>query len=237
MAKRRGKPPRIPQVGTHGMDDALHEYAVSMSPGESLELESLRRDTWVSTVSPQMLSDELQGRLFSAISHMIAPKRILELGTFTGYATACLAEGLASGGVIDTVDREDELVDMQDKHWESMGIRHQIRRHVGMAKDILDSGVLMSEDFRPFDLILIDADKENQRSYLDWACEHVRVGGWIVVDNVLWWGDVVNVASGNSKEPRAVAIHELNTYIRDHDQLDNVLLPLRDGLQLIRRTR
>ncbi|MDA0729828.1 MAG: O-methyltransferase [Bacteroidetes bacterium] len=237
MAKRRGKPPRIPQVGTHGMDDALHDYAVGMSPGESPELAALRRETWVSTVAPQMLSDELQGRLLSAISRMIAPNRILELGTFTGYATACLAEGLGVGGVIDTVDREDELIYMQDKHWESMGIRHQIRRHIGMAKDILDSGVLMGKDLRPFDLLLIDADKENQRLYLDWACQNVRVGGWIVVDNVLWWGDVVNVASGSSSEPRAVAIHELNAYIRDHDQLDNVLLPLRDGLQLIQRTK
>lgn len=233
MAKRRGNPPRFPQLGTHGLDNALHDYATAMSPGESEALAALRRATWTSTLAPQMVSDELQGRLLAMVSRMIRPERILELGTFTGYGTACLAEGLAEGGTLDTVDREDELHALQDVHWEALGIRDRIRRHTGMAFEVLASGVLQAEDDRPFDLVFIDADKENQRAYVDWAVEHVRDGGWVVVDNVLWWGDVVKVARGDSDDPRAVAIHALNEHVRAHPRLRNVLLPLRDGLQVM----
>ena len=137
MAKRRGKPPRIPQLGNHGLDDALHEYATSFSSAEPSGLAALRRATWTQTVKPQMLCDELQGRLLAALSHMIAPTRVLELGTFTGYATACWAEGLAPDGTIDTVDVNDELHSIQDKHWSELGIVNCIRRHTGKAMDIL----------------------------------------------------------------------------------------------------
>ena len=114
MAKRRGKPPRIPQLGNHGLDDALHAYATTMSNPEPAGLANLRRATWTQTVKPQMLCDELQGRLLSALSHMIAPTRVLELGTFTGYATACWAEGLSPNGTVDTIDVNDELAPIQD---------------------------------------------------------------------------------------------------------------------------
>jgi len=235
MAKRRGKPPRIPQLGTHGLDDALHEYATSWSSPEPEALEALRRATWTQTIKPQMLCDELQGRLLSMMSHMVRPERVLELGTFTGYATACWAEGLAEGGMVDTVDVNDELHAVQDMHWELLGITNRIRRHVGKALDVLESEVLFEEDARPFDVVFVDADKEHQRTYVDWAVDHVREGGWIVVDNVLWWGEVLRVMDGSSEDPYAVRIHELNEYMKGHTDLDNVVLPLRDGLHVARK--
>ena len=235
MAKRRGKPPRIPQLGNHGLDDALHEYATSWSSSEPPGLEALRRATWTQTVKPQMLCDELQGRMLSMMSHMIRPERVLELGTFTGYATACWAEGLAEGGMVDTVDVNDELHAIQDSHWELLGITNRIRRHVGKALEVLESEVLFEEDARPFDVVFVDADKEHQRTYVDWAVDHVREDGWIVVDNVLWWGEVLRVMDGSSEDPYAIRIHELNEYVKGHPDLDNVVLPLRDGLHVARK--
>jgi caffeoyl-CoA O-methyltransferase len=235
MAKRRGKPPRIPQLGNHGLDDALHEYATSWSSPEPQGLEALRRATWTQTVKPQMLCDELQGRLVAMMSHMIRPQRVLELGTFTGYATACWAEGLSEDGAVDTVDVNDELHGIQSTHWEQLGITHRIRRHVGKALEVLQSGVLFQEDSRPLDVIFVDADKEHQRTYVDWAVGHMRDGGWIVVDNVLWWGEVLRVVDGTSQDPYATRIHELNEYMKGHPELDNVVLPLRDGLHVARR--
>ena len=234
MAKRRGKPPRIPQLGNHGLDDALYAYATEVSNAESEKLARLRRATWTQTIKPQMLCDELQGRLLSALSHMIAPDRILEIGTFTGYATACWAEGLSSNGVIDTIDHNDELHSIQDEHWKALGWHSCIRRHTGTAVDVLKSGTLFTSDKRLFDVVFIDADKENQQTYVDWAICHVCEGGWIVVDNVLWWGEVLRVVRGESNDPRAMQIHELNKYMSTHPDLDNVLLPLRDGLHIAR---
>ena len=181
MSKRRGKPPRIPQLGAHGLDDALHDYATDWSASEPEGLAALRRATWTQTVKPQMLCDELQGRLLASVSRMVAPKRVLELGTFTGYATACLAEGLAPDGRLDTVDIDDELHDLHDAHWPQLGCADRIHRHVGRALDVLESGVLFQEDPNLFDLVFIDADKANQRAYVDWAIDHVRDGGGF------WW--------------------------------------------------
>jgi len=235
MAKRRGKPPRIPQLGNHGLDDALHEYATALSSAEPAGLVALRRATWTQTVKPQMLCDELQGRLLASLSHMISPTRVLELGTFTGYATACWTEGLVREGIVDTVDLNDELHLIQDQHWDALGCAHQIRRHNGAAQEVLSSGSLFEDDDRPFDVVFVDADKEHQKDYVDWAIHHVRDGGWIVVDNVLWWGEVLRVMEGTSEDPFAVRIHELNEHMKGHPDLDNVLLPLRDGLHVARR--
>lgn len=235
MSKRRGKPPLIPQLGAHGLDDALHDYATEWSASEPEGLAALRRATWTQTVKPQMLCDELQGRILASVSQMVRPERVLELGTFTGYATACLSEGLAEHGRIDTVDIDDELYDLHDTYWPMLGCAGRVRRHIGKASDVLESGILFQQDDRQFDLVFIDADKANQRIYVDWAIDHVRDGGWILVDNVLWWGEVLRVAAGTSDDPQAVGIHELNAYVKSHPALDNLLLPLRDGLHMARR--
>ena len=235
MSKRRGKPPLIPQLGAHGLDDALHDYATEWSASEPEGLAALRRATWTQTVKPQMLCDELQGRILASVSQMVRPERVLELGTFTGYATACLSEGIAEHGRIDTVDIDDELYDLHDTYWPMLGCAGRVRRHIGKASDVLESGILFQQDDRQFDLVFIDADKANQRIYVDWAIDHVRDGGWILVDNVLWWGEVLRVAAGTSDDPQAVGIHELNAYVKSHPALDNLLLPLRDGLHMARR--
>jgi predicted O-methyltransferase YrrM len=182
-----------------------------------------------------MLCDQLQGRLLASMSYMITPTRVLELGTFTGYATACWAEGLTPEGTVDTVDVNDELHPIQDRHWNELNIADRIRRHTGKAMDILSSGLLFGRDPRPLDVVFVDADKEHQQAYVDWAIDHVRDGGWIVVDNVLWWGEVLRVQDGTSQDPYATRIHELNEYMKGHPELDNVVLPLRDGLHVARR--
>jgi predicted O-methyltransferase YrrM len=217
------------------LDDALHDYATEWSASEPEGLAALRRATWTQTVKPQMLCDELQGRILASVSQMVRPERVLELGTFTGYATACLSEGLAEHGRIDTVDIDDELHDLHDTHWPMLGCAGRVRRHIGKGSDVLESGILFQQDDRQFDLVFIDADKANQRIYVDWAIDHVRDGGWILVDNVLWWGEVLRVAAGTSDDPQAVGIHELNAYVKSHPALDNLLLPLRDGLHMARR--
>ncbi len=235
MAKMRGKPPRTPQLGTHGLDDNLHAYATAWSAPEPDALGRLRRTTWTQVLKPQMLCDELQGRLLAMLSHMIQPQRVLELGTFTGYATACWTEGMPVHGTVDTVDVNDELHHIQDVHWKAMGLTDRIRRHTGRALDVLESGTLFEDDHRPFDVVFVDADKGHQEAYVKWAIEHVADGGWIVVDNVLWWGEVMRAARGEDTEIQAQQIHALNAFIQSHPELDNLILPLRDGLHVARR--
>ena len=185
MSKRRGKPPLIPQLGAHGLDDALHDYATEWSASEPEGLAALRRATWTQTVKPQMLCDELQGRILASVSQMVRPERVLELGTFTGYATACLSEGLAEHGRIDTVDIDDELHDLHDTYWPMLGCAGRVRRHIGKGSDVLESGILFQQDDRQFDLVFIDADKANQRIYVDWAIDHpvsARFSPWAFHD-------------------------------------------------------
>ena len=166
------------------------------------------------------------------MSHMVRPERVLELEPSQGTPPA---EGLAKGGMVDTVDVNDELHAIQDTHWELLGITNRIRRHVGKALEVLESEGLFEEDARLFDVVFVDADKEYQRTYVNWAIHHVRDGGWIVVDNVLWWGEVLRVMDGSSEDPYAIRIHELNEYMKGHPDLDNVVLPLRDGLHVARK--
>ena len=146
-----------------------------------------------------------------------------------------MAAGFTANAIIDTVGVHDELHAIQGQHLDTFHLAHRIRRHTGKAMDVLQSGVLFKTDARPLDVVFVDADKEHQQAYVDWAIEHVRDGGWIVVDNVLWWGEVLRVQEGTSQDPYAVRIHELNAHMKGHPELDNVLLPLRDGLHVARR--
>ena len=116
-----------------------------------------------------------------------------------------------------------------------MGLTDRIRRHTGRALDVLESGTLFEDDHRPFDVVFVDADKGHQEAYVKWAIEHVADGGWIVVDNVLWWGEVMRAARGEDTEVQAQQIHALNAFIQSHPELDNLILPLRDGLHVARR--
>ena len=133
-----------------------------------------------------MLSDPNQGRFVAMVSKMVQPKKILEFGTFTGYSTLCLSEGLAPEGSIDTLEINDELETIQDTHWEMAGLKN-VNRHFGHALETIESGVLQG----PYDLIWLDADKEHQIKYVDWAVENLSSGGWLLVDNVIWGGAVL----------------------------------------------
>ena len=211
-------------------EDATNEYSTVHSSEESEVLERLRRATWLGTTKPQMLSDPIQGRFLSMISALVKPKKILEFGTFTGYSTICLAEGLQEGGSIDTLEINDELEHIQDQFWEEAGLKN-IQRHIGHAHEIIASGVLEG----PYDLIWIDADKEHQIDYVDFAIKHLNIGGCLLVDNVIWGGAVLDEEKLSKPTSGGSRIHRLNQHITNHPQLENVLIPVWDGIQVARK--
>ena len=211
-------------------EDATNEYSTIHSSKENELLEKLRRATWLGTNKPQMLSDPIQGRFLSMISGLIRPERILEFGTFTGYSTICLAEGLVESGSIDTLEINDELEHIQDEYWEKAGLKN-VTRHIGHAKEIIESGAIKG----PFDLIWIDADKEHQIAYVDFAIENLRVGGCLMVDNVIWGGAVMDPEKLAKPTSGGSRIDRLNKHITNHPQLENVLIPVWDGIQVARK--
>ncbi|HHZ95673.1 MAG TPA: O-methyltransferase [Flavobacteriales bacterium] len=212
-------------------EDATNEYSTVHSSSENDVLSRLRRATWLSTTKPQMLSDPLQGRFLSMISKMVKPNRILEFGTFTGYSTICLSEGLTGGGEIDTLEINDELEDIQKKFYKEAGLNEVITRHYGHALEIIKSGILKGG----YDLVWIDADKEHQIEYVEFAIKNLNPGGWLLVDNVIWGGAVLDKKKLNKPDSGASRIHRLNQHIANHEELENVLLPVWDGVQIARK--
>ena len=211
-------------------EDATNEYSTFHSSKESEVLERLRRATWLGTTKPQMLSDPIQGRFLSMVSGLTKPKKILEFGTFTGYSTICLAEGLQKGGTIDTLEINDELEHIQDQYWKEAGLKN-VTRHIGHAHEIIESGALKG----PYDLIWIDADKEHQIDYVDFSVENLNVGGCLMVDNVIWGGAVLDEEKLAKSTSGGSRIHRLNQHITNHHQLENVLIPVWDGIQVARK--
>lgn len=176
-----------------------------------------------------MLSGYYQGRMLSMISKLINPKHILEIGTYTGYATLCLAEGLANDGTVDTIDINEELVSIQNKYFERSDYRDNIRQHLGMALDIIPTLD------KKFDLVFIDADKANYANYFDVVLPKMNPGGVILSDNVLWSGKVLAEAKPNDKS--TVALKAYNEKINNDSRVETVLLPIRDGLTITRVKR
>ena len=211
-------------------EDATNEYSTIHSSKESEVLERLRRATWLGTTKPQMLSDPIQGRFLAMISGLTKPLRILEFGTFTGYSTICLAEGLQEGGSIDTLEINDELEHIQDEYWKEAGLEN-VTRHIGHAHEIIASGALKGS----YDLVWIDADKEHQIDYVDFAIENLNVGGCLMVDNVIWGGAVMDAEKLTKPTSGGSRIHRLNQHIANHPQLENVLIPVWDGIQVARK--
>ncbi|WP_040278392.1 O-methyltransferase [Psychroserpens damuponensis] len=211
----------------HFLPEKLDEYVVSHSEEEPELLQQLTRETYQKILQPIMLSGPYQGRVLSMISKLIRPKTILELGTFTGYATLCLAEGLLSDGTIDTIDVNEELIDFQRKYFDRSNYGSQITQHLGSALDIIP------ELNTTYDLVFIDADKPNYVNYFHLIIDKLNPGGIIISDNVLWHGKVVEPLNDKDKSTKAVL--EFNTLLKQDNRIETVLLPIRDGLTISRK--
>lgn len=208
-------------------DAEITEYAENFSSEESPVLKKLNRETHVKILFAHMLSGKLQGNLFKMISRMIKPEKILEIGTFTGYSAICLAEGLSEKGILHTIEINPELEDIIRKYFNEAGVSEKINLHIGNALEIipaLDGS---------YDLVYIDADKENYLNYYKLVFNKVKKGGFIIADNVLWDGKVLKEPLPSDTE--TVAIKEFNTFVQNDKRVENLLLPFRDGLMITRK--
>lgn len=202
----------------------LYNYIKNHSIEESDLLKELERETKLKTLNPRMLCGSHQGRVLSLISKIKQPKLILEIGTFTGYSTLCLAEGMSNDGFIHTIDINEELYDFQRKYFNKSKYGDRIIQHVGNALEIIDSINLK------FDLIFLDADKENYSRYLEKIVNKLNVKGVLITDNVLWSGKVV--ASISDDDLSTKEIDNFNKILNQRDDMETILLPLRDGISL-----
>jgi|SRR5690606_9898527 len=209
------------------IDRNLQAYAERHTTEESPLLRQINRDTNAHVLMPRMLSGHLQGRVLSMISHMIRPRTILEIGTFTGYSALCLVEGLQPGGKLITIDINEELFDRVSGWFAEAGVQDRIDYRIGDATTILPT---LNERY---DLVFIDADKENYARYFDLVIDHVNLNGYVLADNVLWSGKVLNPTP--DKDTRAIT--DFNTKVHHDPRVENVLLPIRDGIMLMRKIR
>ena len=203
----------------------IQQYAELHTSGENALLKSINRDTHANVLMPRMLSGHLQGRLLSMISHMIKPERILEIGTYTGYSALCMAEGLKENGKIITIDINEELEKRVRGYFNQSDYREKIDYRIGNALELIPDIDEM------FDLVFIDADKINYARYYDMVFAKVKIGGFILADNVLWSGKIL--APNPDKDTRAIL--EFNKKIAEDSRVENVLMPVRDGIMMVRK--
>lgn len=210
------------------IDPALLAYCEAHTSEEDALLKKITRETQAKVLMPRMLSGHLQGKMLELFTKMIQPDTILEIGTYTGYSGVCLARGLKKGGKLITLDINDELETMVRGFFEESGLADQIDYRLGNALEIIPtlSG--------PFDLVFIDADKFNNATYFDLIIDKVRPGGIILADNVLWSGKVL-VAEGQKIDKDTKAILNFNDKIQNDSRVENVLLPIRDGIMMARK--
>jgi caffeoyl-CoA O-methyltransferase len=208
------------------LPEDIESYVDAHTRSEPEVLAQLNHETWQKMIAPRMLSGHFQGRLLSMISHMIRPRRILEIGTYTGYSAICLAEGLQENGVLITIDINDELKWIQDKYFALSESGSRIERHFGDALEFLST-----LNTAP-DLVFMDADKQQYLRYYDLLMQIMKPGSYILIDNVLWSGKVLHEPPPHDVDTRVM--RELNERIVNDPRVENVLLPVRDGLQLIR---
>ncbi len=211
------------------LTEKLDEYVCNHTQEENLVLAELNRETWAKILVPRMLSGHLQGRALSMFSKMIKPKYILEIGTYTGYSAICLCEGLQEGGKLHTIDINEELKFMSSKYFKKAGISKKIVQHVGDALKIIPN---ITDNFN---LVFIDADKENYSKYFEIVIDKVQIGGFIIADNVLWSGKVIEEV--NDKDQETKAIKEFNKLIQSSERVENILLPIRDGLMICQKIK
>jgi predicted O-methyltransferase YrrM len=209
------------------LPEKLDHYIVSHSESEPELLQELTRETYQKVLQPIMLSGPYQGRVLSMLSKLVRPKTILEIGTFTGYSTLCLAEGLSPDGSIDTIDINEELTDFQRKYFNKSGHGSRIHQHTGNAIDIIPK-----LDKR-YDLIFIDADKPNYPNYFELTIDKLNSGGILLSDNVLWHGKVTQPLE--AKDASTKAVLDYNTLLKNDKRVESVILPVRDGLTISRK--
>lgn len=205
----------------------IDAYSARFTEQESELLSRLDRETRAKVLLPRMLSGHMQGRILSMFSRMIKPCRILEIGTYTGYSALCLAEGLDEDGVLHTIDVNEELTSIVNRYFSSAAHGSKIRFHVGEAVKIIPA---LREEF---DLVFIDADKENYSNYFDLVFPLLREGGWIIADNVLWSGKVTE--SAELQDADTIALKAYSEKIAADARVRQVLLPVRDGLMICQK--
>jgi caffeoyl-CoA O-methyltransferase len=208
------------------LPEKIDEYVVNNSQKEPQILQELTKETWQRVLNPRMLSGAFQGRILSMISKIINPKFILEIGTYTGYSAICIAEGISNEATIDTIDKNEELEDIQNRYFKKSGFRDQIKQHIGNALEIIPTLN------KKFDLVFIDADKSNYCNYFNLVIGKMKKGGIILSDNVLWSGKVVEKL--DKKDIDTKALLEYNSLLNSDPRVETVLLPIRDGLSISR---
>lgn len=209
------------------INNKLEQYIEQHTSPESELLKKLNRETHARILRPRMLSGHLQGKFLQMISCMVNPERILEIGTYTGYSAICLSQGLKAGGKIYTIDNNAELEDFTRSFFAEAGLNSIIDYRIGEALEVLPT---IQE---VFDLVFIDADKENYIAYYNIAIEKLRPGGFIITDNVLWDGKVINPNPDNDAE--TLSIIRFNEIVQNDPRVENVIIPLRDGISIIRK--
>ena len=207
------------------ISDKLADYLNKNSEKEPEILSQLSKETHQKILQPRMLSGHIQGRFLSFISKIKSPDKILEIGTYTGYSTICLAEGLSKNGRIDTIDKNEELIKIQNKYFEESGYRNKIIQHTGHALDILKN---LNEKY---DIIFIDADKENYINYFNQVSNKLSKNGIIISDNVLWSGKVLD---SHQKDEETSTLVEFNKIVNHDKRFKSIILPIRDGISISR---
>lgn len=209
------------------LPDKIDQYVEQHSENEPELLQQLNRETHLKILQPRMLSGAYQGRVLSMISKLVNPKHILEIGTYTGYSALCLAEGMQPNGELHTIDINEELYDFQRKYFDKSLYGNQIHQHLGNALEIIP------RLNKTFDLVFIDADKENYPNYFEIIMDKLNPGGIILSDNVLWSGKVIEPVKEDDLDTKALI--EYNALLKEDCRIETIILPIRDGLTISRK--
>lgn len=209
------------------LSNDLNQYIQEFTSREDKVLSDLQRETHLKVLYPRMISGPVQGKFLEMVSAMVKPENILEVGTYTGYSAICFAKGLAEAGQLHTIELNPELCDFANKYFKKAGLSDKIVQHIGNALDIIPT------IDKKWDLVFLDADKENYLNYYNLVFDNVKKGGFILADNVLWDGKVLNPEVNKDKETKGII--EFNNFIKNDDRVENLLLPLRDGIMILKK--
>ena len=206
----------------------LDQYILANTKPEEELMRRLERETYLRVINPRMISGHLQGKLLEMLVRMMRPKRVLEIGTFTGYSALSIARGLEDGALLDTIEVDDELEEIAAKYFEASEYGHRIRQHVGSALDVVPT---LGE---VYDMVFIDGDKREYPAYYNMLMDggYVRSGSVLLADNILWYGKVAEPIAHNDKHTEAIV--EFNRMVCADERVDNVIVPIRDGINMIR---